>query len=63
MIVGVQLDAPAADIVSACLEKGLLLITAGVGDVVRLVPPLVVSREEIDVAVGILSGVVNEKMP
>jgi acetylornithine aminotransferase len=34
--------------------KGLIAITAGKGDVVRLVPPLTVSEAEIDEAVALL---------
>jgi 4-aminobutyrate aminotransferase len=37
-------------------RRGLVLLTAGTG-VVRLSPPLVVTREQIDVAVDILDGV------
>ena len=35
-------------------DLGLIVITAGPGDVVRLVPPLTISKEDIDIAVGIL---------
>ena len=38
----------------ACRAKGLLIITAGKGDIVRLVPPLTVSAKEVDQAVAIL---------
>ena len=38
----------------ACRAKGLLIITAGKGDIIRLVPPLTVSAKEVDQAVAIL---------
>ena len=38
----------------ACRSKGLLIITAGKGDIIRLVPPLTVSAKEVDQAVAIL---------
>lgn len=38
---------PVGDIVSKSLEKGLIVISAG-GDVLRLVPPLVIQREHVD---------------
>jgi acetylornithine aminotransferase len=44
----------AAPLVKACGENGLLVITAGKGDVLRLVPPLVVTKEQIDKAVEII---------
>ena len=41
-------------------SRGLIVITAGKGDVVRLVPPLIVSDEEIDAAIRVLSEVLGE---
>ncbi len=38
----------------ACRAKGLLIITAGKGDIIRLVPPLIVSAAEVDQAIRIL---------
>lgn len=45
----------AASIVSECRAQGLLLNTAG-GNVVRMVPPLVITREDVDEAVEILGA-------
>ncbi len=44
----------ARDVVAACLERGLLLVPAGL-KVVRFVPPLIVSVAEIDEAVQIVA--------
>lgn len=55
MLIGVQLDCPANGIVSEALKKGLVVITAGKGDVVRLAPPLIAERSDIDDACKILS--------
>ena len=54
LIVGIELDVPAASLVEECLGSGLLVLTAGKGNVVRLVPPLIISEEEIERAVEIL---------
>lgn len=54
---GVRLEGPVAPVVTAARERGLLVCSAG-PDVVRLIPPLVVSDEEIDRAVEILGEVV-----
>jgi acetylornithine aminotransferase len=43
----------ARDVVAAGIENGLLLVPAGV-KVVRFVPPLIVSAEEIDQALAIV---------
>lgn len=55
LIIGVELDGPANPLVDACRESGLLILTAGKGNVVRIVPPLIISEEEIERAVEIIS--------
>jgi len=54
LLVGIQFTDMAGPLVKACGENGLLVITAGKGDVLRLVPPLVVTKEQIDEAVNII---------
>lgn len=54
LICGVQLDQAAGPIVEAARKRGLLVITAGKGDVIRLVPPLTVRDEEIQSCCAIL---------
>lgn len=53
---GVQLDGPVVDVVTRAREEGLFLVGAG-PDVIRLLPPLVVTTEEIDRALEILDRV------
>ncbi|XP_043700581.1 acetylornithine aminotransferase, mitochondrial-like [Telopea speciosissima] len=55
LIAGIELDVPAAPLVDACRNSGLLILTAGKGNVVRLVPPLVISQQELESAAEILS--------
>ena len=59
LMLGMALDLPAADVVNAGYRNGLLLVGAG-PDVVRLVPPLIISREEIDLLVERLTVVYRE---
>lgn len=47
------------DIVKGCMEKGLLLITAGF-NTVRIVPPLIIEKEEIDKGIKIIFDTINE---
>lgn len=54
LLVGVQLDQQAGPVVGAAREMGVLAITAGAGDVIRLVPPLILTDEDIDQAVEVL---------
>ena len=51
LLIGVQFDeaVPAADVLSACYDEKMLVVTAK-NNVVRLLPPLNVSAEEIDEA-------------
>ena len=47
-------------LVATCRDAGLLVITAGAGDVLRLLPPLVVSAEEVDQAVAIIAEAMKD---
>lgn len=61
LLVGIQCAGPVADVLAAAQGKGLLAITAG-PDVIRLLPNLLVTREEIDEAVGILTELLHATM-
>lgn len=63
LITGVQLDGPAGSLVNAARDQGLLIITAGAGDIIRMVPPLTVTMEEIDSCVSIFDKILRENMP
>jgi acetylornithine/N-succinyldiaminopimelate aminotransferase len=56
LLLGAELDRPAADVVAACTERGLLVGTAG-ANVVRLTPALIVTTAEIEDALGVLEEV------
>ena len=43
LICGIQLDQMAGPLTTAARDRGVIVITAGKGDIVRLVPPLVVT--------------------
>ncbi|KAK7256229.1 hypothetical protein RIF29_29668 [Crotalaria pallida] len=55
LIIGIDLDVPASPLLDACRNSGLLVLTAGKGNVVRIVPPLIITEQEIERAVDILS--------
>jgi len=59
LILGLEVTVPARDIVAACMRRGLLTLTAG-DNVVRFVPPLVVTSEEVDQALAILEAALTE---
>lgn len=54
LLVGVSLDMAVAPIITAARERGLLVINAG-ETTLRIAPPLIVTREQIDAAVTILA--------
>jgi acetylornithine/N-succinyldiaminopimelate aminotransferase len=54
LMVGMEMDSDGKPIVAKCLEAGLILNAAG--NVVRFLPPLTVSEEEIGRALSILSA-------
>jgi acetylornithine aminotransferase len=54
LIVGIELDVPAGPLVDACLAAGVFLLTAGKGNVVRLVPPLIISEKELEQAAEVI---------
>ena len=57
---GIVCEKPAAEIAAAVLEHGLVVITAG-GNVIRLVPPLIIEKEHVDEMVKKLKSVLNEE--
>lgn len=63
LLVGVQLDLMAGPVVDLAREMGVLAITAGKGDVIRLVPPLVVSDAEIDRCCEVLAAALAKIAP
>jgi acetylornithine/N-succinyldiaminopimelate aminotransferase len=56
---GLVLTVPVRDVINGCLEAGLILISAG-ADVLRFVPPLVISKEDVDTMTTILKGVLTQ---
>ncbi len=60
LFIGMELDIPGGEIVNQAMEKGLL-INCTAGKVLRFVPPLIVTREEIDEAIDILDLILKEQ--
>ena len=52
---GLVFDHPVGDIINRALKQGLILINAG-ANIIRLVPPLIVSKENVDEMIGILDS-------
>ena len=59
LMIGIELDIPGADIVSACLDKGLR-INCTHDTVLRFMPALTATQEQIDQALDILESVMTQ---
>ena len=59
LLIGISLNTEAKKFSNLCFDKGLLVVTAG-ENVVRLLPPLNVSKDELDEALDILQEVIAE---
>lgn len=53
---GLELSEPAAPFVTAARERGVLVLTAG-PEVIRIIPPLVITEPELERGVSILEGI------
>lgn len=56
---GLVFDKPVGEIITKALSKGLILINAGT-DIIRFVPPLVITKENVDEMVEILRSCLEE---
>jgi len=60
LMIGVELTGDAAEVVRHCMARGLLIITSGSGNVLRFVPPLIITEADADHAVTILDEVLTQ---
>jgi acetylornithine/succinyldiaminopimelate/putrescine aminotransferase len=58
LLLGIECAMPVAPLVAAARDHGLLIINAG-DNVLRLCPPLIVNRDQIDQAVTIIGTVLD----
>jgi len=59
MMQGLVFKVPVGSVIHKALEKGLILINAGT-DIIRFVPPLVITKEDVDQMIGILTQSIDE---
>lgn len=59
MMQGLVFDRPVGDIIVKAMDKGLVLINAGT-DIIRFVPPLVITRQNVDDMIQILRESIRE---
>ncbi len=56
---GIILNRPAGDVVTKAMERGLLVITAG-SNVLRLVPPLIITKQHVDEMIEKLKAALSD---
>ncbi len=59
LLLGLALDVPAKDVQAAALEKGIILGTSGDPNVLRLMPPMVVTNADVEHLTGVLTEVLR----
>lgn len=52
---GLEFSIPVADIIKDCMDSGLILINAG-SSILRFVPPLIITKDDVDEMIKILTG-------
>jgi len=60
LLLGIELDIEVNKVLASLREEGLLALSAG-SNVLRLLPPLTVSNEEIDLGLGIIASVLKKE--
>ena len=58
LMIGISTNKPAREVAQKCLKKGLIVLTAH--EKVRLLPPLTISKEQINSALKILNEVISQ---
>ena len=58
LLLGIQLDGPADELVPVLMEKGFL-VNCVQGDILRFVPPLIIQKSEIDALIQCLDNVLK----
>lgn len=58
LMIGIELDKPCTELVSIALDSGLLINVTGEKSI-RLLPPLIISKEQIELLVDILSNLID----
>jgi acetylornithine/LysW-gamma-L-lysine aminotransferase len=59
LMIGIELKGKAGPYVQRLMEKGVIALLAG-ATVIRLLPPLVITKEEIDRVIGAIGEVLEE---
>ena len=56
---GLVFNKPVGEIIAKAMEKGLILINAG-ANIIRFIPPLVITEEHVDEMIAILDSCLQQ---
>lgn len=59
LMIGLEFDRPVKEIVKKCLDKGLIVVTAG-PNVIRMLPPFIIEEQDVDHMIDILESAIQE---
>lgn len=59
LMLGMELEFPVSDIINKAIDEGLLLLNSG-QNIIRFVPPLIITKDEIDEGITILDKILTE---
>jgi predicted acetylornithine/succinylornithine family transaminase len=62
LLIAMELPRDGLPIVNACLERGILIGSAGGGNVLRFTPPLTVERKDIDQLIDVLEEIMGKTL-
>lgn len=62
LLIAMELSRDGLPIVNACLERGILIGSAGGGNVLRFTPPLIVEKKDIDQLMDVLEDVMGKSL-
>lgn len=59
LMLGMELEFPVSDIINKAIDEGLLLLNSG-QNIIRFVPPLIITKDEINEGITILDKILTE---
>ncbi|MBA4348757.1 MAG: acetylornithine transaminase [Thermodesulfovibrio sp.] len=62
LLIAMELSRDGLPIVNACLERGILIGSAGGGNVLRFTPPLIVEKKDVDQLMDVLEDVMGKSL-
>ncbi|WRK51996.1 aminotransferase class III-fold pyridoxal phosphate-dependent enzyme [Coprobacillaceae bacterium CR2/5/TPMF4] len=59
LMIGLEFDHPVKPYIQKMLDKGLIMVTAGT-NVIRMLPPFIINKDDVDKMINILTETIDE---